>query len=77
MRRNWATEIAQAFNLGMSPPCFAMMSFRHYFVVDYQDGADCGIWSGHAERPFCFIQRCAHELFVRFRSHRSGKSTNG
>src|SRR5262249_34051712 len=71
-RGNGRTEIAKALDLGMGASCFAMMSFRHYLIVDYQDRADGRIWTRLAERLFCLAQRTGHELCVSVSRHVPG-----
>jgi hypothetical protein len=71
-RRNGHTKIAQTLDFGMGTSCFAMVSFRHYLVVNHQDCTDGGIRTRPAERLFCFNQGSAHELFVSVRRHGLG-----
>ena len=70
-RPRWdrGTEIAQTFNLSVRVSCLAMVSFRHYLIVDDQNRSHSGIGARLAERLFCFFQRSAHELFVSFPRH--------
>ncbi len=73
-RGNRRAEIAQTFNLSMRASCFSMMSFRHYPIINHQDGSDGGIGTCPAERLFCFDQGSAHELFVSVSRHGAGES---
>ena len=75
-RGNRCAEIAQAFNLSMCAPGFSMMSFRHYPIINHQDGSYGGVGACPAERLFCFDQGSAHELFVSVGRHGAGESNN-
>jgi hypothetical protein len=69
IRGNWRAEIAQTVNLTVSATCFSMMSFCHYTIINHQDGSHGGVGTCPAERPFCFSQGSAHQLFVLFGHH--------
>ena len=63
-RWHGSAEIAEALNLSVIPARFPMMSFRYDSIVYHKNRSNSRIRTRLAERPFSFIQRGAHELFV-------------
>jgi hypothetical protein len=59
-----SAEIAEALNLSVITARFPMMSFRYDSIVYDKNRSNSRIRTRLAERPFGFVQRSAHELFV-------------
>jgi hypothetical protein len=51
-----------------------MMPFRHNSIADNENRSNGGIRTGLAERLFCLLERCPHELFVSSSVHRFDSS---